>query len=225
MLVLIIVILIGIVGFMVYKNHNKKTVAKSVATTTTSPKTPNQVATDPYAGWATYTSQSGFSFKYPTAGWTIKGNRDPGATTVTGSSQLNGNEYELDLSENNGHYLSSADNTYTIVIGLDSDVSDAAAYYGNLTTSEGSISALSNGLHVLKLSDNGDSTSDCSNDAGLFLTENNNLYKVLTNGKYLTFQASFCWGYRASTNLSYQQQASSQENTVAKEILNSFTFN
>ena len=58
-LVLVIVSLIGVVGFMVYKNHNKKTATNSVATTTTTkPTTTTQTKTttpvpDPYAGWKT----------------------------------------------------------------------------------------------------------------------------------------------------------------------------
>lgn len=75
-LVSVIVVLIGVAGWFVYKNHNKKPAINSVAaTTTTKPTTTQttsatQTAPDPYAGWKTYTSplKSGLSFKYP-ADW------------------------------------------------------------------------------------------------------------------------------------------------------------
>ncbi|HET8991571.1 MAG TPA: hypothetical protein VFN31_00865 [Candidatus Saccharimonadales bacterium] len=58
-LILVIVILIGIVGYMVYKNHHNTTKASV-----------SSAPANPYAGWKTYTDSSGvFTFKYP-ADWT-----------------------------------------------------------------------------------------------------------------------------------------------------------
>jgi hypothetical protein len=70
-LVLFVVGLIGVVGFMVYKNHNKKVTTNSVATTTTTAPTSTQTKTttpalDPYADWKKYcdTVTNG-CFRYP----------------------------------------------------------------------------------------------------------------------------------------------------------------
>ena len=71
-LVLVIVVLIGVVGFMVYKNHNKTKPTPVASTTTTKPTASTQAKTptapDPYTGWQTYTGTD-VNFKYP-ADWT-----------------------------------------------------------------------------------------------------------------------------------------------------------
>lgn len=80
-LVLVIVILIGVVGWMVYKNHNKTTNNKTTASNSsanTSPQTKTTQAPDPYAGWQSY-SDSSVSFKYPT-GWQAGRGADKYAT-------------------------------------------------------------------------------------------------------------------------------------------------
>ncbi len=67
-LVLVIVALIGVVGYMVYKNHNKTTPVTSQqgATSKTTTPTPKPVATDPPADWTTYSGSDGkISLKYP----------------------------------------------------------------------------------------------------------------------------------------------------------------
>lgn len=72
-LVLVIVALIGVVGFMVYKNHNKTKPAPAASTaakSTTTPAKTTPASTNPYAGWKTYTSSvEKITFKYP-ADWT-----------------------------------------------------------------------------------------------------------------------------------------------------------
>ena len=77
-LIIVVVVLLGAVGYMVYKNHNKTT-SNSTATantTTTRPTTSTPAKTtpaqpaDPYAGWKTFTSNVGkFSLRYP-SDWT-----------------------------------------------------------------------------------------------------------------------------------------------------------
>ena len=65
-LVLIIVLLIGAVGYLVYKNQHKATVTKVVTITKTSPATNKTSANDPTASWNPYASTVGkFSLKYP----------------------------------------------------------------------------------------------------------------------------------------------------------------
>lgn len=69
-MVIVIVILIGTVGYFVYKNHQP---TKAVTLTKTVTKTPAPAANaptaaNPYAGWASYTLQNEKStFQYPTS--------------------------------------------------------------------------------------------------------------------------------------------------------------
>lgn len=64
-LVLVIVALMGAVGFLVYKNHNKTTTA-SGATSTTKPAATTPAPTDPTSGWKSYANTYGhFTIKYP----------------------------------------------------------------------------------------------------------------------------------------------------------------
>ena len=71
-LVFVIVVLVGVVGWTVYK-HNHKTTKANTATTSTikqaAPTTvsPSTQSTNPYTGWKTYNSilNSGLSFMYP----------------------------------------------------------------------------------------------------------------------------------------------------------------
>ena len=71
-LVLVIVVIIGAVGWFVWHNHNKTTPASTtspVATTTPTTTTPKTV--DPYAGWKSYTLKyEKLTLKYPSS-WTV----------------------------------------------------------------------------------------------------------------------------------------------------------
>ena len=81
-LVLVIVALIGIVGWMVYKNHNKSTPATTVSETTST-------TTNPYAGWKSYTLQyENISFNYP-SNWTLKDDSETMAEANQGLSPVN----------------------------------------------------------------------------------------------------------------------------------------
>lgn len=67
-LVLAVVVLISAVGFMVYKNYNKKTTDSSAATTTSTKATTSAgiITSGPQSGWSTYTNNAvGFSIAYP----------------------------------------------------------------------------------------------------------------------------------------------------------------
>lgn len=69
-LVLVIVALIGAVGFMVYKNHNKTKIAPVASTTTAKQTAPTQskttIASNPYAGWQTFSSvDKVYAISYP----------------------------------------------------------------------------------------------------------------------------------------------------------------
>ncbi len=65
-LVLVIVALIGVVGFMVYKNHNTSVVTTTTKPAATTPAKTTPAPTDPTAGWKSYTNTDGhFTIKYP----------------------------------------------------------------------------------------------------------------------------------------------------------------
>ena len=83
-LILVIVVLIGVVGWMVYKNHHKDVASsanagsttKSVNTSKTSINNPVTAtkSSSPTANWTSFTSQDGkFSLKYPSS-WTVTTN-------------------------------------------------------------------------------------------------------------------------------------------------------
>jgi hypothetical protein len=88
LLIVAVVVLLGIVGYMVYKNHNKATTNNSTttaSTTTTPAKTTTTQPVDPYAGWQSY-SDSHMSFKYP-SGWQAGAGADKyAAVSVTATS-------------------------------------------------------------------------------------------------------------------------------------------
>ena len=229
-MVIVIVGLIGAVGYLVYKNQHKTiatSTSKPVASTTAKTNTASKQPTDTTAGWSTYTSAASngnFNFKYPSSGWTMVGSRNPGVTTVDASS-LDGSEYTLELKENKGQGLSTNGNDYTITIGIQSKQGIGAYYnYGQGVYPEGTVSSLSNGLQIWQETNNGGLTTDCSNAPQLFLVSNDNFYKQLSTGNYLAFNGTFCFGYKATTTLTYQQQVNSTEATIAKQILSTFTF-
>jgi Tfp pilus assembly protein PilE len=87
-LVVIIIGLLGTVGWLVYKNHNKKTnaavVNKNINNKNTfSSNTPSTV--NPYAGWKSYTLMNEkITFQYP-SDWTLFDNSN--STNASGSQQ------------------------------------------------------------------------------------------------------------------------------------------
>jgi hypothetical protein len=75
LLIILILVVIGGVGYMVYHNNHK---TKTVAASTTAAKTKTsstKTATNPYSGWKTYTG-SQVSFQYPSS-WTVSTNANP----------------------------------------------------------------------------------------------------------------------------------------------------
>src|ERR1700722_1729362 len=77
-LVIIIIVLIGGVSWIVYKNHHKTNLSNNLSTSTkltTAPKRPT-TTTIPYAGWKTYTlKQEKITFRYPST-WQLKDKSD-----------------------------------------------------------------------------------------------------------------------------------------------------
>ena len=77
-LIIIVIALIGVVGYMIYKNHHKNPPAVAVTKTVTTPAKPSTTV-NPYAGWKTFTlTVEKLSFMYPTD-WTVS-NTAPTAT-------------------------------------------------------------------------------------------------------------------------------------------------
>lgn len=115
-LVLVIVILIGVVGWMVYKNHHKTamTAANNVTKTATSPTTPattKSTTPDPYAGWNTYTlKQEKLTFRYP-SNWTLK-----------------------DMSDSNNDFETlSGTNNFQMTVGAGAGVASVTLPFGGAT--------------------------------------------------------------------------------------------
>jgi Tfp pilus assembly major pilin PilA len=83
---LVIVALIIVVGFMVYKNHHKPTVASVSTTASKSSALKTKASSSAYSGWNNYKDTSGwFTLKYPT-NWT-NDTAQAGSTVSEGLSQ------------------------------------------------------------------------------------------------------------------------------------------
>lgn len=93
LLIVAVVVLLGVVGYMVYKNHNKTTTPTTASTTTSTKTTTTPAKTtatpttvDPYAGWKTASTVGNVSVKYPSS-WTVKdnssSNNNRAALTIT----------------------------------------------------------------------------------------------------------------------------------------------
>lgn len=72
-MVFLIIVLVGAVGYFVYKNHHQPVRVITVTKTVTKPSATNTTSstTNPYANWKTYTSATGkYTIKYPET-WTL----------------------------------------------------------------------------------------------------------------------------------------------------------
>jgi prepilin-type N-terminal cleavage/methylation domain-containing protein len=68
---LVIIALIGAVGWLVYKNHHNDTSTTTSSAIPAIPVKPNESVASPYAGWNTYTlPKEKLTFRYPTT-WTV----------------------------------------------------------------------------------------------------------------------------------------------------------
>lgn len=201
-IVLVVVGLIGGAGFVAYKNHNKKPTANPVATTTTTKPDPAETqlitqATDPYAGWKSFTSDAGgFSLKYP-ADWTIADNT-PGSN------------------EEQAFLLRSPIKDYGSVWLTFDVLNKAQQGTPPQYPVDSSIQSLSNGLRIWtsKMSTsskiyNNYQRFDCASLRLLDKSTNSDV--VLANSRYLSSQGGFCMPQNSYTTKSYQDQLTSQE--------------
>jgi len=191
-LIIAVLVLIGLVGWLVYKDHHKTT--------------PVAQSSSAYSGWKTYTSNLGFSFKYP-SGWTVKTDSDLG--TAAG----------LQLVENgtgvNDFNLTFSINKPTTTTSIESSTS-------NLQT-------LSNGLRVSTYNGNWSSTAYKNNQQFVcanmsLLAKKNGSGIVLTNSDYITSYGSFCNVQDSYTTLTPTQQAASPEWEDALNVYSSLKF-
>lgn len=83
-LIIVIIALIGVVGWLVYKNHHKTTTVSTTNTSSSKPVTSTKLSTqptNPYAGWQSFCSSYGdLCLKYPTS-WTLKTTTEAVSTT------------------------------------------------------------------------------------------------------------------------------------------------
>jgi hypothetical protein len=219
--------LLGAVGYFVYKNHHKSPTTSAVTIIKKTPSVPAKPATpvNPYAGWATYTSTlGGFSIKYPGTGWSLdgfQGETPVGPGYSTGS--MNGSETQVRLFEDTS---TNTSNQYAIVININKDSGQVASETSNQYPN-GSVTSLSNGLQIWQTNASAITNPQCFQDPNssidLDLVSNGNFYMQLKNGEYVSYLGSFCYGQKATTTYTYQQQVSSPEWTIAKEVLASLT--
>ena len=117
-LVIVIVALIGVVGWLVYKSHHKTNTVSINTTSTYKPAistktTTTKVTPSPYAGWNTYTlAKEKLTFRYPTT-WAIENNN-------------------FTNSNNDGiQFVSKTDSSFEILIGAGQAVAAVGNYDGN----------------------------------------------------------------------------------------------
>jgi cytoskeletal protein RodZ len=228
-MVVVIIALIGVVGWMVYKNHHRTSAAsttksansvKTTSSSTNSSTTKTNEASNPYAGWQTYTSKSGgYTIKYP-SDWTIEGFSSSQNSAIQ-ASNLTGNENSILL------YSSSAKaNSFGLWLINDTKYETTANSSGggngaNATPySDGSvIKTLSNGMNIWSQSQSTDNTGDADFEA---VTDGQFGYK-LNSGTFLQISMGFGFAYKQTTSYSYSQQVSSPQLTQAESILTSLS--
>lgn len=218
-LILVIIILIGVIGWLVYKNHHKSTTTKNTATTSSSkPKsTTSSTSNNPYAGWNTYTSKlGGFTLKYP-ASWNITGFQ--GYNPVD-KNQFTGNESELYISK---YPETTTQNNFGVTVNVNAQAPTATPYndYPNGTTK-----VLPNGITLWQekqnINDaNGPTTVSCPT---MNIGTDDTYSMKLANGKYLSISGSFCWAQRMTSSDTYQEQINSSAWADAVNIIKSVTF-
>jgi hypothetical protein len=233
-LIVVIVVLIGTVGYLVYKDKHK-TPAKVVTVTKTVTVTPRSTssATNPYAGWTSYTSKTaGYTVQYPLS-WTIQGFNGSGSAIP--SAGLTGNENGILL-----FYPNSKSNSLGIWITngtkYETNTTGNGNGWGSSPYSAGTIiKTLSNGMDIWKQTEQNATSQQITNNVGALpgqtpvpdfevVTSGQFGYK-LSNGNYLQIEMGFQYGQGQKTTYTYSQQSNSSELQQAESILTSLKQN
>lgn len=190
--ILVIIILICAVSWLVYKDHHKAT--------------PTTQSSNAYSGWKMYSSNLGFSFKYPSS-WSVK--TDPDLGTASG----------LQLVENG-----TGVNDFNITFSINKPTPSAP-----VESSTSNVQTLPNGLRVWTHNGNWNSTAYKNNQTFIcadmtLLAKKNNQSIVLTNSDYFNSYGSFCNVQDSYTTLSPTQQTASPEWKDALNVYSSLKF-
>jgi Tfp pilus assembly major pilin PilA len=226
LIIIVVLAVIGGVGYLVYKKHHK-----TDKTTTASAKqtAPQPAKSDPYAGWKSYTSDlGGFSVKYPASGWTITAYGDDGSK-ATGSA-VTANESHFAINEDIGQGSTTSNLQYSVSMDVEGNLSAIGQDNGALNYRLGSVQkTLNNGIQLWQTSEDTFNTSSVPKcgDNGIVMIKaasDNHLYATLPNGKYLNFTAGFCNGPLQQLTQGYQQQVNDPETATATKILESISY-
>jgi hypothetical protein len=216
-LVLVIVALIGGVGYFVYKNHHKATTTSVVTTANTKPttnttSTKTTTTTQPSVNLTTIKASDGFSFSYPTD-WSV--------TAYGKDESVNGGQVQpTDSTAIQWLMTKSFDNpsskTDAMCVDLRvSTIANAGSYLPNLSKT----ATTKNGLEIW------------SNDTPANILKSPNApdltYIKLANGMALNTEADSGCGLQKSTttNLTADQQLADPSYKAGLDILQSVKLN
>ena len=221
MLIVVVIVLLAIAGYIVYRNHLKTAGSTAPATTNSTTKTTAPTSTD-----LTYTSKvGGFTISYPKS-WTIVGYTGQFNTTKVPASQMDGTESTALLTSSGAK--SDSFGVWLTVGSSSNPTSSLNSAFTQIPYAQGSIfKNLSNGVAVWganqSLTINGHTNPDTCTP---FETVSNGAFGFkLNNGKYLDASMSFCYAQRQTTTKSYSEQASSTELQQGVDIISSLKQN
>ncbi len=217
-LILVVVLLIGAVGWLVYdRQKDAPQTAPAPTNVVSEAKEQPKEDTKETEEMATYTSKyGGFTLEYP-AQWRITGYENN-----VGTANLSGNENIiriLNQSEEN-----NKSNNFGMDINITTRKPEAAPFN---TYPNGTTKLLQNKLTLWKEKENinyatGPSKSTCPQ---ISVGTDSTYSTKLKNGKYLLIYGSFCWGQGMTSTYSYDEQVNSSEWKIAENIIKSIRFN
>lgn len=217
-LVLVVVILIGAVGWLVYDRQKDASQSNmNPASVSSETKEQPKEATKKTEEMATYTSKyGGFTLEYPTK-WQITGYENN-----VGTANLSGNENIVRIQ--NQTEENNQSNNFGMDINITTNKPEAAPFN---TYPNGTTQLLLNKLTLWKEKENinyatGPTKSTCPQ---IYVGTDSTFSTKLKNGKYLLIYGSFCWGQGMTSTYSYNEQVNSSEWAIAENIIKSIKFN
>ncbi len=100
-MVFVIIVLIGAVGYFVYKNHHQPVKVVTITKSTQAKPTNTATTINPYAGWKTYTLPvEKLSFMYP-SDWTLSSN--PPSSTQDDALLTSSDGFSIDITDGQGN--------------------------------------------------------------------------------------------------------------------------